>query len=523
MTQKETAKQRLSRKRRRKVAKTERLRSSFHAIPWRRLINPFAPLEIGTAEQVEQIHAATLDILENIGLDFFDAEALSIWEKAGAKVDHQAQHVWIDRGLVMELVSLTPAEFTLKARNPARDMRLGGNHINFLPGGGHAFVNDLDRGKRPGTREDYANISKLVQMCNVMHGTGVALVEMMDVPVSLRHLHRMFMNFTLSDKPTTGAAHDHIIPQDVLNMARIVFGDVAIDDPIDPVIIGIVNVNSPLRFDKRMLGGLISYARAGQALILTPFIVAGAMSPITIAAAVAQQNAEVLAGTALAQLIRPQTPILYGPFSTNADMRTGSPAFGTPEGAWVSVMAAQMARFYDMPTRGNGGLTNANSNDAQSAYEALWTLWPSVMAHTNYIMHGAGWLESGLTISMEKLIIDMENLAMFQHFLQGFEVTEETLALDMMAHVGPGGHHFGTPHTQARFSSEFYEPFISSRQSLDQWQAQGAPDAQQRAYKLWKQLLRDYEPPPMDMNIKQALEEYVARRARELEGIDLYF
>lgn len=510
-------------RRRRGQTKTQRKRSSFHDIPWRQLTNPYAPLEICTPEQVEQIHEATLDILETIGIDFMDAEALSIWEKAGAKVDHKAQHVWIDRGLVTELVTHVPAKFRLRGRNRSRDMILGGNHINFLPGGGHAFISDLDRGKRNATREDFANLLKIIQMCNVMHGTGVALVEMMDVPVSYRHLHRALLNFTLSDKPTTGAAHDRIIPQDILNMARIAFGDEALDNPTDPVIIGIVNVNSPLRFDERMLGGLISYARAGQALIMTPFIVAGAMSPITIAAAVAQQNAEVLAGTALAQLVRKETAVLYGPFSTNADMRSGSPAFGTPEGAWVSVMAAQMARYYNMPSRGNGGLTNANSNDAQSAYEALWTLWPNVMAHNNYIMHGAGWLETGLTISFEKLIIDMENLAMFQHFLQGFSINQETLALDMMAEVGAGGHHFGTPHTQARFSTEFYEPFVSTRQALEVWQSQGAPDAAQRANKLWKQLLREYQPPPMDTNVKQALEEYVAKRERELEGVDLYY
>ena len=429
----------------------------------------------------------------------------------------------------MELIAHTPEKFILQARNPARNMIIGGNHINFLPGGGFAFISDLDRGKRNGTTEDFANILKLVQMCNVMHGTGVALIEMMDIPVSVRHLHRMLLNFTLSDKPTAGAAHDRIIPQDVLNMARIVFGDAVLDGSTDPsniaspCIIGIVNVNSPLRYDERMLGGLISYARAGQALIMTPFIVAGAMSPISIAAAVAQQNAEVLAGTALVQLVRPGTPVLYGPFSTNADMRSGSPAFGTPEGAWVSAMAAQMARFYGMPTRGNGGLTNANNNDAQSAYEALWTLWPNVMAHNNYIMHGAGWLETGLTISLEKLVIDMENLAMFQHFLGGFDINTDTLALDMLAQVGPGGHHFGTPHTQARYSTEFYEPFVSTRQALDVWQAAGAEDTEMRANKLWKQLLKEFEAPPIDEGIKQGLEEYVARREKELDGVDLYY
>jgi trimethylamine--corrinoid protein Co-methyltransferase len=261
---------------------------------------------------------------------------------------------------------------------------------------------------------------------------------------------------------------------------------------------------------------MISYARHGQVNIITPFILTGAMSPITMAAALAQQNAEALAGVALTQLVNPGAPVIYGGFTTNVDMKSGSPAFGTPEGAWAIAVGAQLAR------RSSGSLNTANVPDAQAAYETQWTLWPAILAHTNYIHHAAGWLESGLTVSYEKFIIDVECLAMFYHFLAGFSIDDETLALDMIAEVGPGGHHFGTPHTQARFSTEFYQTFLSDRLGYEPWQAAGSWDAAQRAHVIWKELLAQYEPPPLDPAIREALQDYVARRERELEGVSLY-
>jgi trimethylamine--corrinoid protein Co-methyltransferase len=301
-------------------------------------------------------------------------------------------------------------------------------------------------------------------------------------------------------------------------MARLVFG--TLDG--DPVIGDVINVNSPLRYDQRMLGGLITYARAGQVTFITPFILAGAMSPVTMAAALAQQNAEALAGIALTQLVKPGAPVIYGGFTTNVDMRSGSPAFGTPEGAWALLVGAQLARRYQLPYRGNGSLTNAKLPDAQAAYETMWNLWPAVQAHTNLVMHAVGWLDGGLTSSFEKFILDVENLAMFTHFLDGFAVDEASLAIGMMAEVGPGGHHFGTAHTQARFETAFYETAVADRQGYDAWVAAGQLDAQQRATKVWQDLLRYYEQPEMDTAVNDALVDFVARRERELEKQNLY-
>jgi trimethylamine--corrinoid protein Co-methyltransferase len=246
------------------------------------------------------------------------------------------------------------------------------------------------------------------------------------------------------------------------------------------------------------------------------------MSPITMAAAVAQQNAEALAGIALAQLARPGAPVLYGGFATNLDMRTGGPAFGTPEGAWATLVGAQMARRYGLPFRSSGSLNTSNVPDAQAAYETMWAIWPAVLAHSNFILHSVGWLEGGLTASYEKVIIDMENLAMFQHFLREVEISDDTLALDMMAEVGPGGHHLGTAHTQARYRTEYYASFLSNRQNYDAWQQSQVGDAAARAHQLWKKLLAAYEAPPLDIAIREALEDFVARRQRELDGVELY-
>jgi trimethylamine--corrinoid protein Co-methyltransferase len=510
-------------RRQRGASLEDQLTERFYKIPFRQLRNPIAPVEILDAGQIEKLHQASIHILQDIGLDFFDDEALDLWRRAGARVDRSSRHVWLDGEMVLELVAKAPSSFTWRARNPQKDMHVGENSINFLPAGGMVYANDLNKGRRLGTAEDYANLLKLIQSSNALHGTGVALVELNDVPVSIRHLRRMFMTLTLCDKPTTAYAHGRIIPADIIHMVRIAFGEETGDGPAPPVVGAIINVNSPLRYDERMLGGLITYARAGQVTIITPFILAGAMSPITIAAALAQQNAEVLAGVALTQLIRPGAPVVYGGFSTNADMRSGSPSFGTPESAWVHLASTQLARRYNLPSRGNGGLTNANLNDVQSAQESLWTLWPAVMGHTNYIMHAAGWLEAGLAFSFEKFIIDIENLASFQHFLGGFSIDEGTLALEAMAEVGPGGHHFGTSHTQARYNREFHEPILSSRLPWDQWQAAGSPDAVQQAHNLWQALVRNYQPPPMDPGVKEALEDFAGRRERELEGVDLYY
>ncbi len=510
----------MSRRRKRRAAQRDRrLESPLLRLPFRRLRNPFPPFECLDQEQVEQLHQASMRILEEIGLDFFDEEALDIWQKAGAKVDHTNQHVWLDRGLILEAVSKAPQTFTWHARNPEHDVEIGRNNIAFAPHSGMVYVTDLENGRRRATYADFKRFLKLAQMSNVLHFAGSEVVAPSDVPPNVRHLKRVLAAFTLTDKAVRDVAHGRIIPADNIKMAQIVFGN---DLTQKPVIGGVINVNSPLRYDKRMLGGMITYARAGQISIVTPFILAGAMSPITIISALAQQNAEALAGVALTQLVNPGSPVIYGGFTTNTDMKSGSPAFGTPEGARALLIGAQLARRYGLPYRGSGSLNTSKAPDAQAAYESMWTVWPAVLAHTNFIHHAVGWLESGLTASLEKFIIDAENLAMFHHFLQEINITEEALALDMIAEIGPGGHHFGTPHTQARFQNEFYQPFVSDRLNYETWQAAGGFDAAQRATLVWRELLEAYQPPELDPAVREGLMEFAGRRELELEGENLY-
>jgi trimethylamine--corrinoid protein Co-methyltransferase len=503
---------------RRAARRQQRSESALLKVLFRPIRNPWRPLELLAPEDLEQLHEASMRILERTGLMMMDAEALDIWEGAGARVDRTTQHVWLDRGLVMEAVAKAPSSFTWRARNPAHNVTVGGDHITFAPQGGVAYVTDLDHGRRRGTLADYEKFLKLVQMIGVLHYAGEQLIAPHEVPSSLRHLRRLPRAITLTDKALMEAAHGRVIAGDALAMAALVFGP----PEGHPYLGGIINASSPLRYDDRMLGGLITYARAGQVTIITPFILAGAMSPISIASALAQQNAEALAGIALTQLVRPGAPVIYGGFTSNIDMKSGSPAFGTPEGAWAMAVGAQLARRYGLPYRGSGSLNTSKTPDAQSVWETLWTTWPAVLAHTNFIMHAAGWLEGGLTVSYEKIILDVESLAMFQHFLAGFDINAETLALDSIREVGPGGHHFGTAHTQARYSTEFYDSILADRQGYETWAAAGGLDTAQRANAVWKDVLARYEQPPLDPAIKNALDEFVARRERELEGTNLY-
>lgn len=487
-------------------------------LPFRELRQPRPPYEWLDPGGLERIHQASLTILEDIGLDFIDDEALDIWERAGARVDRAGQHVWLDRGLVLDAIAQAPSSFTLRARNPDHSVYVGENALVFGPCGGMAYAASLDFGRRPGTMHDYENLLRLTQSSHALHLGSWEQVAPQEIPPSTRHLHRVRAAFCLTDKVMLDSAHGRIISADVLEMARLVYGDLG----SEPVTGDAINVNSPLRYDERMLGGLMTYTRAGQATFVTPFILAGAMSPVTMAAALAQQNAEVLAGVALAQLVRPGAPVVYGGFTTNLDLRTGSPSFGTPEGAWALLVGGQLARRYGLPYRGSGALTNAKAADAQAAYESQWTLWPVMLAHTNLIMHAAGWIDGGLTVSFEKFILDLEALAMTYHLLDGFALDDDALAIDSIREVGPGGHHLGTAHTQARYRDAFYESSIADRQGYDGWTAGGSLDAAQRANRVWKDMLAAYEPPPLDPAVGEALDDYVARRERELADQRLY-
>lgn len=494
----------------------------FLKIPYQKEIrNPWPPYEIVDQEQIEKIHDASMRILENTGMRFLDEEALHVWAVAGAKVDHRRQHVWMDRGLIEELVAKAPSTFTFRARNAERSRRIGGNTMNNFSAAGTVFAHDLEQGRRPGQKADWFNIAKLIQSTNVLHLGPLQTVVMHDVPTNEKHLEQYLNGTILGDKPLMGVSHGRVIPTDVIEMAKLVHGP-NLKPESGPVTGGVINVNSPLAYDERMLGGLMTFAAAGQFVIVTPFILAGAMSPVTMAAAIAQQNAEALAGIALVQLVRSGTPVVYGGFTTNVDMKSGSPAFGTPEGSWAFLVGAQLARYYGVPYRGSGSLNTANVPDGQAMSESMWSLWPCILSHTNLIVHAAGWLESGLTFGFEKFIMDVENLAMMQHMLHGPTWEAEDFALDAIAEVGPAGHHFGTEHTQERYQTAFYLPFLHDRRNYESWMDSGGEDAAQRAHRIWKSVLERYEEPPLDPAIKEALADYVERRKRELIGVALY-
>lgn len=483
--------------------------------PFRQLQTRWPPLDVLSPEDLACIHNASMQILENTGIEILDDEALNLFAKAGAKVDVNARRIWPDRGLIMEAVSKAPASFTLHARNPQRSVIIGSNHIVFSPVGGQAYSTNFERGRRPGCLADLEELIKLVHCFNILHHGSDTLVEPTDLPANTRHLDATYASLRLTDKTIMGPSRGRVASHDAIALVACAFGGLeAIQNK--PVLIGVINVNSPLRFDDWMLGGLIAYAQLGQATVITPFIAAGAMGPITVAGAIAQQNAEALVGVALTQLVNPGAPVIYGNFTVDAHMRSGSPSFGTPEGAWATLAAGQLARHYKLPFRSNGSLSSSNIPDAQAAYETMMSLWPAVLAHTNFVYQGAGWVEGGLTTSYEKLIIDVEMLAMMADLLGGYSVNDDTLALPYIDQVGPGGHHFDTDHTLSRFSTAFYNPLISSRLQYANWVEAGSMDAAHRAHAKWKEVLKHYEEPKLDEVVAEELGEFITMRKAEI-------
>jgi len=375
----------MARTRTRKARRTPSL--SWLKMPFQQLTSPVEPYRWVSEEKLDQLHEASMWILENVGMAFMDPQALDIWEKAGAKVDHSEERVWIDRGLLMESIAHAPSQFTWHARNPAYNFTIGGNHLAFTPNSGMPYVWSLDEGRRPSTLADFTDFVKLAHTLPFFQLAGGPFVEPQDVPVSHRHLERMKIMLTHTDRAVRDVAHGYVIPEDEVAMAKIAFGG----ELPGPCIGGTINVTSPLRLDDRMIGGILTYARHGQITFNTPFIMAGATSPATIASALAQQNAEALGAIALAQLANPGAPVIYGGFTQNVDMRSGSPAFGGPEGAWGLLVGAQLARRYGLPFRASGSLTNAKIPDAQAAYESQWTMWPAILAHTGGCRRSSFW------------------------------------------------------------------------------------------------------------------------------------
>ena len=494
-----------------------RASSGIEQLPWRRLVNPYRPVEILSADQVETIHQASLRILAEIGMEVLGDRALDAFVRAGARVDRSSRSVRLDPGHVEALVALAPREFRLHARNPDRDVVLGGRHVVFCAVGGPAFVSDLDRGRRPGTIADFVDYVRLIGALDVLHQEGGGPLEPTDLPVATRHLDQYRVFATELDKTWHCLGTGRVVVDDAIEVATLVRG-VDRDRLIqEPSLITIINTNSPLRLDGPMSDGLIEMATWGQPVVATPFTLAGAMSPVSLAGAIAQQNAEALFLVALAQIVRPGTPMVYGAFTSNVDMRTGSPAFGTPESVKSQFASGQMARRYGLPWRSSNA-TASPVVDAQAAYEAEMAVWGAIMGGVNLLYQGAGWLEGGLTASFEKLIIDAEILQMLSEVLQPFEVSEAALGFDAIAEAGPGGHFFGTAHTLERYETAFYRPLVSDWRNFETWQADGARTATERANGIWKALLASVVPPPLDPGVASAINGFVERRKREIES-----
>jgi trimethylamine--corrinoid protein Co-methyltransferase len=419
--------------------------------------------------------------------------------------------VRFDPELVEATVALAPSEFTLRARNPEKSLVVGGRHVAFTSVGGPAFVSDLGGGRRSGTHREQEDFLRVVQQLHVVHQEGGGPFEAMDLAPETRHLDLCLSLIRLLDKNWQGIALGRERAADCIDMAAIALGTDRDGLMAEPALLTIVNTNTPLTLDIPMAEGLTEFVSAGQAVVITPFTLAGAMAPATLAGALVLQNAEVLATATLAQLIRPGAPIVYGSFTSNVDMRSGSPAFGTPEYTKAAQASGQLARRYRLPFR-SSNTTASNAVDAQAVYESAMSLWGAVMGGANLVNHAAGWLEGGLTASLEKLVIDAEMLQMVAEWMQPIDMSDDAMGLDAISAVGPGGHFFGSPHTMERYEHAFYRPLVSDWRNFESWSDDGARDATQRANTVWQQLLEQYEQPPLDPAIDYALVEFVAHR-----------
>jgi trimethylamine--corrinoid protein Co-methyltransferase len=498
-------------KRRRQGGRPRRTAGSLAQLPWQSLRNPYAPMEVLSADQIEAIHLTSLRILEQLGIEVMSARAREIFKAAGADVDPATAAVRIDRQLVAAALGTAPAEFVVTPRNAARQITLGGNHVNFGLVAGPPNVHDLQRGRRPGNLRDYCDFIRLAQHFNIIHVLGNQVCAPVELPANSRHLDTYRANLLYSDRVFHCSAIGAGRALDGIRMMAIARG-ISLDQiAASPGVMTIINVNSPRRFDESMCEGLMGMAKHGQPVVVTPFTLMGAMAPVSLAAALAQQNAEALFGVVLTQLVRPATPVVYGAFTSNVDMRSGSPAFGTPENAKANVASGQLARRYRLPYR-TSNASASNAADAQGAYETEMSLWGAVLGHGNLIYHAAGWQEGGLTASFEKLVLDVEMLQHMAEFLKPIVVNEAELGFDAIQRVATGGHFFGEPHTMERYEHAFYQPIVSNWQNHENWELGGAKDATQRASEIFKQALAEYEQPPTDPGIREELDAYVERR-----------
>jgi trimethylamine--corrinoid protein Co-methyltransferase len=463
----------------RRARREERLATPVVSLPT--LTRNIPLYEVLDEEGVELIHEASMGILEQVGIDFRDQEALEMWKRAGAEVTDE--RVRIGRDLVLDLVATSPEEITLTGRNPARTVRLGGRNTVFAPTYGSPYVLDLEGKRRYSTLEDLQAFHKLAYMAPALHLTGGITCEPVDVPVSKRHLHIAYSALKHSDKPFMGATTARERAEDTVAMAKLVFGEAFVE--ANTVMVSVCNCNSPLVWDATMLDAVKVYARNNQAVLLSPFVMAGANTPASSVGAVAQLNAEALAGIAFAQLVRPGAPMIYGQYLATVSMKSGAPMAGTPEISLMNFMVGQMARRYKVPWRSSGMVNGSKLPDAQAAYESGMTMQSVLLAGASYVFHSTGWLEAGLTASFAKFMLDAEQMEMYYRFAQG--VSPEELGADLddamaaLREVGPGGHYLGTAHTRARFQDAFYMPELLDNNSYEQWAAEGAQDAAARA------------------------------------------
>ena len=483
-------------------------------LPWRPIRNPFPPFKFVSDDQVEAIHQASLKVLKDFGINFLCDEARSRLKDAGADVDPDGTRVRFDPDLVMDLVAKAPSSFTVHARNPSHDVFMGENAINICMVASPPHVSALDMPRKAGDYQSYADLLRLGQSLNICHMIAGYPVEPIDLPPATRHLQAVQAMLTLTDKVPYAYCLGAQRIRDAHRMIRIARG---VDEETfrrEPSMTSVVNANSPRQYDIPMLQGMAEMAQNGQPVIVTPFTLAGAMAPVTVAGALVQQNAEALAGIAYMQVVNPGAPAIYGGFTSNVDMKTGSPAFGTPEHAKATIVGGQLARRYNLPYRASN-VNASNAPDVQSAYEAEMTIWSCFMGHCNMMKHALGWIEGGLCASFEKVIIDAEMIQMMSEFLLPLDTTEPALALEAIEDVQPGGHYFGTQHTIERFENAFYSPMLSDWRNFETWQEDGSKDATQRAHEICKQLLAEYEPPAMDPAVAEELDAFVQKRTEE--------
>jgi trimethylamine---corrinoid protein Co-methyltransferase len=472
----------------------------------------FEPTKLLSDDEIESIHHASLRVLQDIGMDFMLPEARDLLRKAGAKLD--GERVRFEPAMIEELIANAPSTFTWHARNPANDIPIGGPFIAFGTVGSPPSCHDMEGGRRTGNHADYKNFLRLAQYFNCIDFLGGFPVEPTDLHASVRHLQAFRDAAVMTDKPFViySLGRDRVLDDiEIIRRACNLSED---DLAKQSYLATIVNTNSPLKLDGNMLSGMMELSSRNQIVCVTPFTLAGAMAPVTVAGALVEQNAEALAGLAFCQLVRNGAPVIYGGFTSNVDMKSGAPAFGTPEYMKATIIGGQLARRYGIPYR-TSNTNAANTVDAQAAYESVFSLWAVTMGGGNFIMHGAGWMEGGLVASPEKFVLDCDLIQMVKEFLQPIEVSEDALGIEAIREVGPGGHFFGAQHTLQRFEKAFYQPIISDWRNNQQWAAAGSPDAYRKANQVYKEALAAYREPEMDQANRDSLEDYVARRLRE--------